>query len=543
MTEPLPANSPDSAGVDAKPPYVEQSLVTLPKEVQEFLKQLYQKVLLRDVSQIAPLYEKQFNEITDLHYKTARWPSAEAVEDFCQANGVYHQLTMTLYKELYFRHVFANCVSTVMPSDRRLSFENYSPLIDFFRESECCSSKTEPGLKLPDQWLWDILDEYVYQYQETQRWRFKTAIAAGEKPELVKELQEVSLGKEHKEVWATDTIIFNLRALVVKSGIKKVLEKPLPLGEELSFAHSLGYFAMISLLRLHVLLGDYREALSAVSGLDFGGRGFYHRVAACNITLFYNLGFAYMMLRRYHDAIRHFSNVITTINQNRQYIASQSYQKEAMTKSVDKIYQLVTLCNCLSPGGLDDSSAQLIKEKYQEKKDKHQDKFFKIPVEEDDYKDVFLKACPKFVDPSLLDGPLTGVHPEEPQTRQVEAFLRDVRFQRKVSNVGSFTKLYNNIQLQKLGSLMDIKEKNSVEIVRSELLCVKHRGRQMVLATGDDLLGGATVKTLSDVDFYVDNDVVHVKNLKAQQTNVDWFIKQMIKSQELIQELSEPNRK
>ena len=43
----------------------------------------------------------------------------------------------------------------------------------------------------------------------------------------------------------------------------------------------------------------------------------YSRVPACQITTFYFVGFAYMMMRRYQDAIRTLSNILLYIQRTK----------------------------------------------------------------------------------------------------------------------------------------------------------------------------------------------------------------------------------
>lgn len=50
----------------------------------------------------------------------------------------------------------------------------------------------------------------------------------------------------------------------------------------------------------------------------------YSRVPACQITTYYYVGFAYMMMRRYQDAIRTFSNVLLYIQRTKQMNAQRS---------------------------------------------------------------------------------------------------------------------------------------------------------------------------------------------------------------------------
>ncbi|MDK2413600.1 hypothetical protein QHH03_31395, partial [Aphanizomenon sp. 202] len=75
----------------------------------------------------------------------------------------------------------------------------------------------------------------------------------------------------------------------------------------------LGYFSLIGLLRLHSLLGDYYQAIKVLENIELNKKSMYSRVPACQITTYYYVGFAYMMMRRYADAIRTFSNILVYI--------------------------------------------------------------------------------------------------------------------------------------------------------------------------------------------------------------------------------------
>jgi len=63
-----------------------------------------------------------------------------------------------LYKELYYRHIYAKLTPTL--EQRFESFENYCDLFNFILNSD------EPvQIELPNPWLWDIIDEFIYQFQ------------------------------------------------------------------------------------------------------------------------------------------------------------------------------------------------------------------------------------------------------------------------------------------------------------------------------------------------------------------------------------------
>ena len=70
-------------------------------------------------------------------------------------------------------------------------------------------------LELPEQWLWDIIDEFIYQFQSFSQYRSK-----------LKSKSDIELGllKAHPEVWNVNTVIGTLSALIAKSKIVQTLE-------------------------------------------------------------------------------------------------------------------------------------------------------------------------------------------------------------------------------------------------------------------------------------------------------------------------------
>jgi translation initiation factor 3 subunit L len=91
----------------------------------------------------------------------------------------------------------------------------------------------------------------------------------------------------------------------------------------------LGYFSLIGLLRTHVLLGDYHQALQTVENLEFDPKGLYNSVPSCLVTLHYFVGFSHMMMHNYGESTKIFVNCLLYIqrtqnlNQNTQPASQQ----------------------------------------------------------------------------------------------------------------------------------------------------------------------------------------------------------------------------
>jgi len=134
-------------------------------------------------------------------------------------------------------------------------------------------------------------------------------------------------------VWSVHKVFYYLHALVDKSCIKAHLA-----GEECDspFVKSqlylmLGYFSMVGLLRMHCLLADYNLALKTVESIDLSKKGLFTRVFACHISVFYYVGWAYLMTRRYTDTIKTFSNILFYIGRTKKS-HTRSYQYEQSLK-------------------------------------------------------------------------------------------------------------------------------------------------------------------------------------------------------------------
>ncbi len=134
---------------------------------------------------------------------------------------------MTLYRELYFRHVYARLQPTI--DDRFQSYENICELFNYllseFKEYSQRSARSgltqsrQRGrpvpLDLPIQWLWDMLDEFVYQFQSFAQYR--------QNPKNKSE-EELEMLAEASQIWSCYSVLNVLYSLVQKSQINEQLK-------------------------------------------------------------------------------------------------------------------------------------------------------------------------------------------------------------------------------------------------------------------------------------------------------------------------------
>ena len=75
-----------------------------------------------------------------------------------------------LYKELYYRHIYASVQGGPSLGQRFESYYNYCALFNYILSPP--GGQDEPvTLELPNLWLWDIIDEFIYQFQQFAQYR------------------------------------------------------------------------------------------------------------------------------------------------------------------------------------------------------------------------------------------------------------------------------------------------------------------------------------------------------------------------------------
>ena len=66
--------------------------------------------------------------------------------------------------------------------DRVESFHNYCEMFNYIINPE---DKVPVNLELPNQWLWDIIDEFIYQFQNYSQYRSKLQSKSQEEIALI----------------------------------------------------------------------------------------------------------------------------------------------------------------------------------------------------------------------------------------------------------------------------------------------------------------------------------------------------------------------
>eukprot|EP01113_Clastostelium_recurvatum_P005661 TRINITY_DN1252_c0_g1_i2.p1 TRINITY_DN1252_c0_g1~~TRINITY_DN1252_c0_g1_i2.p1 ORF type:complete len:658 (-),score=213.62 TRINITY_DN1252_c0_g1_i2:83-2056(-) len=521
----------------------------IPDGIKNFLLYFQRQVRERNVYEIHSVYEVSWNKFTEKFFKSTPWPGVESIIPIVGEDPLF----LTLYKELYFRHIYSKIGPTL--NNRIESWRTYQELFNYI-----LNSPSPVELDLPNLWVWDIIDEFIYQYQSACQNRTK--------PRAKFHADERRILSENPEVWSTHGVLHYLTALVAKSGIIGTLEREAKGtaaaagegGDEFS-KHSLykmlGYFSIIGLVRVHCMMCDYNLALRTLDPIDLTHkRGLFTRVTACHITLYYYLGFTYLMMRRYVDAIKTFTTILLYISRTKQY-HTRSYQYESMIKKAEQMYGLLAIAVALCPQRIDENIHQVLREKYGERMTRMQ------RGDETAFSETFMFCCPKFVNPSppdyTVDPPVNSQANETLQT-QLRLFMQEVRQQVCIPIVRSYLKLYSTISIPKLAMFLeadDADTRGDSDAVRAYLACFKHKTHNLVWAgsstttaathnnnnnanatVGSTPVSSGKVLSSSDVDFYVDGaDMVHILDSKVVRRYGEFFIRNVNKFEEILKDI------
>lgn len=479
------------------------------------------------------LYEEVFNKHTERYFKTTAWPSAENMAQFIEED----ESVLVLYKELYFRHIYARLTPTV--DDKFDSFQNYVELFNLLLGLNSSDAEFE----LPTSWLWDIIDEFIYQFQTFHLFRNKVSQLTPD---------EVAMLKENEHMWSAQTVLQYLHALVRKAGIdltKKAAEQPAVEATEETPAVSgmfktLGYFSLVGLLRVNALLCDYQSALKSLDPVDLRQhRSIFTSALPCHVSLYYFMGLSYLLSRRFVDAIKVFTYFLTYIQRNK-HLIPRSYQAEVIQKRVDQMTGLLAIAYVLSGAAgtgagydRDSGAAALIDENlYHEMRDKLDEKLDRMKRGElSAFEEVLSSSAPKFLTVSApnYDAGL-DVHTAA-LAMQLSIFLSEVKQRAHINDLHSYLKLFTTLSISKLAVFLKLDE----EATQALLLKLAHKNRSQRWIGGAP--GDCVWQTFNEINFTLHDDTIHVHEQRAQRRYGDFFIRQSYKFSELTADVKAIN--
>ncbi|KAI9732673.1 MAG: hypothetical protein M1834_004010 [Cirrosporium novae-zelandiae] len=397
------------------------------------------------------------------------------------------------------------------------SYDNYCSLFHFILNSD-----GPVDLEVPSYyWAWDVIDEFIYQFESFCRYRHRIARTSPHD-------EEAQLLRENPNTWGCYSVLNVLYSLIQRSQITDQLaamkrnEDPMSVAGEYGsrpLYRMLGYFSIIGLLRVHCLLGDYSLALKTLDDIELNKKAMFARVMAAHFTTYYHVGFCYLMTRRYADAIRMFSHILVYVARTKN-ISQKSNAYDQVAKKNDQMLALIAIAVAFHPSRLDDSIHAALREKYGEQFNRLQRGGPEsLPI----FEELFRNACPKFITPTPpdFDNPEANVDPVDHQTA---IFMDEVKSTMMNPLLKSYLKLYTTMDLQKLAGFLEVEP----EKLRDWLLVNKQRSRQVRWSEGG-LLEGDVVNA-NDLDYCVQGDMIQISEAKVGRRLVDWYLRNLARA-------------
>jgi len=486
----------------------------IPDIVRDFIVFFHKQVMTKNTYEIGSIYENSWPKLTERFYKEEPWPSSADIADLVGGDQTF----LILYNELYYRHIYEKLTPSI--EQRRDSYENYCDLFNLIVHNG--ESPEEPvDLELPNKWIWDIIDEFIYQFESFSQYRAKLANKTD---------AEMTELETNPRLWNVHIVLNVLHSLIDKSNINEQLEAfkngDNPNDVAGSFGQKtlykmLGYFSLVGLLRLHCLLGDYYQALRVMENIELNKKGLYSRVPACQVSVFYYVGFCYMMMGRYQDAVRTFSNILFYILRTQgQGRTHGGYSM--INKKKQQLFHLLAIVMTLCPQRIDESvHAQLLGD--------CGEKMVRMGKGDDAaFEELFSNGCPKFISSTAPDFESATNRNMEPYRLQLKIFLNEIRQSLQLPLIRSYLKLYSTMPIEKLAQFCEIDgEAQDAETFRIALHQYKHKTNQMAWSNGT-ALEGERVPT-ADVDFYIDSDMIHIADVKIERNFGEYFMHSIYK--------------
>eukprot|EP01017_Pseudomicrothorax_dubius_P035422 TRINITY_DN4955_c0_g4_i1.p1 TRINITY_DN4955_c0_g4~~TRINITY_DN4955_c0_g4_i1.p1 ORF type:complete len:319 (-),score=120.71 TRINITY_DN4955_c0_g4_i1:158-1114(-) len=294
--------------------------------------------------------------------------------------------------------------------------------------------------------------------------------------------------------------------------------------------HYFGYFAMVCQLRLSVMIGEFREGIVAILPIDNRRLPILSKAYACYTSLFYYVGFSYLMQGRYRECVGIFVVLLSFMLKYKQFY-SKSFQFDAINKLADKTISLLALSLLFYPTTLEDSLHTVVREKLGDKLERINK--YDIPA----FLDAFNFGCPKIITPVLTVENFANFAADkaaEPLAAKREYLLGEFQKIQLLNNLASVLTFYNSIHIGKLEKVL--------KISRQELnsLLEAFKGRNQI-KLGDNPFESTILSrfmaNLPQIDFSIENDTFKINNLSKQTNYSKLFLKQSSKLEEMSKEV------
>ena len=289
------------------------------------------------------------------------------------------------------------------------------------------------------QWAYDIVQEFVYQFQSYCQNRSLYSRNPEDSPS--------------SEIWSYSIVESLLRQIIEKATEQQPTVPPCP-----AHLHSLmAYFCRIELARMQCLLALYPASLETIQPVDLqDSNEFFTTVPSCHVNVFYHAAVSMLMTKEYEMALDTLSSIILHITRVLKPGGGSVKSPLVMQhqKMLDKIILLFAISTAICPDHrVDAQVVDIVTSKCSEKLRRLQS------GDVGAFEDAFESACPKFISATHVEG---GGSFDAWRT-QIHQFMVEVKQQVVLMKLRSYLRLYSCIMLDKLARLNELSEEELME--------------------------------------------------------------------------------
>lgn len=502
----------------------------VPTVLTDFIFDLYDSVTLSQVTEEqTKLYSVVLKDLSQKYFDSTPWPSAQSIARECNGDPLF----LAVYRELTHRHWHA--VSRPTLRDRMEGWNVYRELFEEILD-------TEPSFYLLPVWVFEILHEFLYQFQGFCQ--IRTAVySSARKYGLLSTDGTINMdGKvsdkhanlaENLNILQSNTDAWEVEA--VFGYLHRLIEMGMPAKNEADVHQSssslqpvnsyFSLFGSIVLSRLECLMGDYTASLQALQPIhlyqdfvvakDEGSpiSDILQSVFAARLSLVYHAGISYLMLARYKDAVSLLADCAGAMQRG---FKTGSLRKQALSdqyvKQYERILGILAILIQVCPGLplIEDTVLRAIREKHGSK------------IEAASSLEEWFMS-PKFISAD----PYNSVY-----RQQVDLFLKEMEPYPAGRKLRSYLKLYTSMQVEKLAKFHDLSKDDFIPL----LLAYKLRLRQKERSEGDSWCDGKW-KTALDIHYYLEQDSCFVDEAEQRRRFENYFVAQITQSFEIRQDV------
>eukprot|EP01035_Chromulina_nebulosa_P021709 gene21709-28093_t len=303
---------------------------SLPLVIKNYIYDLHQssrKALRAD--EVQRLYEIEFKEITDKYFSSSPWPDVKSIAVECDNDEFF----LYFYREMALRHLFLRLKPQL--KDYFEAWNNYIKIFEFLLATP------NPEIALNTQWIYDLMVEFVYEFQGFCQYRSQLHQRTPD---------DIRLLSANVDAWTYPAVSKILNGLIKDSGNNT--KKFTNITSNSTVKQQFGYLAAIELARLECLSGDHVAALQASSLIDINERcELFELIPTCYVNLLYHIAVSQLHLRQFTNAIDTLNNVILYISRLLKPGVSNLRNNAVITlnRMLDRVLALAAIVISISP--------------------------------------------------------------------------------------------------------------------------------------------------------------------------------------------------